>query len=848
MKRKIISIICIIAIVLIAALPVSGVKEQKTPEYNGKKAQIMQFADETQYLSSLTVAAEDDKAILLFDTDTANIAFKNKADNSVLFSAPVVKAEYASVLPAQQQLLLSPVILSYTDDNLKKYTLSSFADCAAYGQLKSKKTDNGVIFTMTLGKLAASEIVAEVLTVETAEKLEKLLDEKDYKYLIQSYRKVTLKGDHTDSAMLSDYPILKEQEFFYSLRTNISEGIKKKLAQIFALADYTRKQLEADEVAVYGKLKSAEEQTANFTLDLEYTLDNGHLVVNVSVDKIIYDKDKFKLVELEVLRYFGADGLSDNGFFLLPDGSGTVAEYSAGVKGNGSPITIDLYGNDAAYRYDSTDEFVKNGLVPVYGQNNGETSYIAIAENGDAQAVVSSVIDESEIGLRYTNFVCKTRLTEKYVHSERASYDEFIRSSVNCYEGDYTVRYIPVNGNSYSSMATVYREYLAKKGILKNTAAKNNGLHLELLGAVESRHNGAFADSKVFALTTFEDTEKIIKELEEVGKLSIKLKGFANGGLDNTVFSKVKVSSELGGKKALQKLLSNAKASIYPAIDISYVYRDKNFDGFSASNNAAHRLDNSYAHIYPYNLGSSLGDYSRSFYAVKSSSMKQYNNNLLKNLDFGVKGISYENIGSVLNSDSSKKSGSRTDAMKDYIEILDKASKKYSLELEGGNLYTYRYADAIRNLDSSDSGFRNSTYSVPFVQMLLHGSIPYSSSALNLVENYESSFLKAIENGEQLSYTLAYRNLNKLTQSVHTEYNSVDFGYWKDIIKQDSKKADDLLKGTYDKKISEHKYLTDDVVSVAYENGVKILVNYSYDDYTADGVTVKARDAVRIEN
>ena len=60
MKRKIISIICIIAIVLIAALPVSGVKEQKMPEYNGKKAQIMQFADETQYLSTLTVVAEDD--------------------------------------------------------------------------------------------------------------------------------------------------------------------------------------------------------------------------------------------------------------------------------------------------------------------------------------------------------------------------------------------------------------------------------------------------------------------------------------------------------------------------------------------------------------------------------------------------------------------------------------------------------------------------------------------------------------------------------------------------------------------------------------------------------------------
>ena len=847
MKQKIISIIFIVTVVILTALPASGTKGQELPEYNGNPAQITQFTDKVQYLSTLSVAAENDEARLLYDPDTANIAFETKSDNSVLFSAPVTKAEYSTLVPVQQQLLLSPVILSYTDDNLKEHTLSSFADCAIYGQLKHKKTNNGVTFTMTLGKLVSSEIVAEVLTVKTSEKLKKSLSEKDYEYLIQSYRKVKLKGDHTDNAMLSDYPILKEEEFFYALRTNTSEIVKKKLASIFSSGNYTREQLEADEIAVYGKLKNSEEQTANFTLDLEYTLDDGELVVNIPVDKVIYDKEKYKLIELEILRYFGADGLQDNGFFLLPDGSGTVAEYSAGVKTNGSPITIDFYGKDAVYRYDPTNEFVKSGLVPVYGHNSGNKSYIAIVENGDAQATVNAVIDESETGLRYTNFICKTRLTEKYVHSEMASYDEFIRNSVSCYEDDYTIRYIPVTDDSYSGMAMQYREYLEKKGFLKNIASKNNGLHLELLGAVESKYNGAFTDSKIFALTTFEDSAKIISEFENLGELSVKLKGFANGGLDHTVFSDVKVMSKVGGKKALQELISDTKANIYLAVDISYIYKDKKFDGFSASNNASHRLDNSYAHIYPYNLGSSLGDYNRSFYAVNSSSMLEYNNNLIENLNFGVKGISYENIGRILNSDSSKKSGSRTEAMQDYISILETASKKYIIELDGGNLYTYKYANAIRDLANSDSGYRNTSYSVPFVQMLLHGHIPYSSSALNLAENYEYAFLKAIENGEQLSYTLAYRNFDKLTKSVHTEYNSVDFAYWKDIIKQDCKKADNLLKGTYDKKIIEHKYLTDNIVSIEYENGIKILVNYSYSDYSVDGVIVKARDALRFE-
>jgi hypothetical protein len=228
--------------------------------------------------------------------------------------------------------------------------------------------------------------------------------------------------------------------------------------------------------------------------------------------------------------------------------------------------------------------------------------------------------------------------------------------------------------------------------------------------------------------------------------------------------------------------------------------------------------------------------------------MLKYNDNLLKNLDFGVKGISYENIGSVLNSDSSKKSGSRTDAMNDYMTMLDAATQKYSVEVEGGNLYVYKYADAIRGLENSDSGFRNTSYSVPFVQMILHGFVPYSSSPLNLAYEYDYAFLRAIENGEQLSFTVAYRNLDKLTKSVHTEYNSVEFNYWKNIIKNDVAKADRILKGTYDQKITEHKYLTEDVVCVTYENGVKVVVNYSYNDYVFDNITVNARDVIRIEN
>ena len=360
-----------------------------------------------------------------------------------------------------------------------------------------------------------------------------------------------------------------------------------------------------------------------------------------------------------------------------------------------------------------------------------------------------------------------------------------------------------------------------------------------------------FKDTDIFPLTTFEDSEKIIEELQSAGNLSVSLIGWANGGIDHTVFSNISILSELGGRKGFDRLIENAKKSgvaVYPVVNISHIYKDAAFDGFLTYRNASHQLDNSYARIYQYNLGSSLGDYSKICYTVKSQSIKSYNDKLLKNLSPLLDSISYEWLGKVVNTDSSKKSGSRSDSLNDYISAFEKASQTLKLEFKGGNQYVYKYASGIRELKNSSSLYRNVSFSVPFVQMVIHGSIPYSSEPLNTAQDSKKAFLKAMENGEQLAYTLAYRNTDNLKSSAHTEYFSVEYSYYKDDILENAQKADSILKGTYGKEITEHKYLTPQVVAVTYENGITVVVNYSDEDYTVNDVTVPALDAVQIKN
>ena len=330
MKRKIISVICVISIVFTAVLPVFGSNSEteNVPDYTGNKATVVSYSGEDEYLAAMELAAEDGKAMLYFDPDTANIALKSKTDGAVWFSSPAGNESFTGIASETAQKLSSVVILTYVDSTLSEFTLNSFKDAAAYGQLKYETDNTGVEFIMTLGKLAESDIVPEVLTGERAQELEKKLNEKDYDYLIRSYREIKLKGDENDHITLSDYPALEDGIKVYALRTNTSESVKKKLATFFAEAGYTRDDLEEDEIKIYGELKSDREQTAAFTLKLKYVLENGELKVTVPVDEIEYDKSEYRLTNINILPYFGADSLNDSGFFLLPDGS----EPSANIK------------------------------------------------------------------------------------------------------------------------------------------------------------------------------------------------------------------------------------------------------------------------------------------------------------------------------------------------------------------------------------------------------------------------------------------------------------------------------------------------------------------------------------
>lgn len=75
---------------------------------------------------------------------------------------------------------------------------------------------------------------------------------------------------------------------------------------------------------------------------------------------------------------------------------------------------------------------------------------------------------------------------------------------------------------------------------------------VEILGAVDKVEQiCGIPVSRPLALTTYEEAEEMITDLKKSGieDLSVKLSGWANGGINQKILKKVKLVGRLGSKK-----------------------------------------------------------------------------------------------------------------------------------------------------------------------------------------------------------------------------------------------------------------------------------------------------------
>lgn len=485
--------------------------------------------------------------------------------------------------------------------------------------------------------------------------------------------------------------------------------------------------------------------------------------------------------------------------------------------------------------------------------------YVAYFTEGDAMASISS--DHGGAAHKYSSVYAtfSPKPSDTYVLSGISSSGSATWSvtSENKYTGNYTMRVFPITGDGkdYTDMAVKIREYLEATGQLtrldsKNDVSDDTALYLENFGTIKTQQKVAgFPVMRHTPLTTFEQTKDMVSDLGKNGidNVNVRLTGWYNGGMQHTAPSKLSVPGVLGGQEGLEGLMSFAKDNnigVYPDLDFTYVDTFSSFDGFSPKEDSAKTLDDRSAGHRKYNALYQGFEADNKVVISPASMMDFYGNIEGKLSSFGVKNLSVATLGSDLSSDYNDDYVLDREASKNVIcNIFGQMKEnKQDVMVDGGNAYSYKYADHILNVPLDSSMNINTSMSVPFMGMVLHGYTEFAGTPINLDGDYEYSVLKAIENGANLYYMVSKDNTSTLKAFPEfSKYYAIRYDNWKQDMIDTYTQFNDVMKGVKYSLITDHEYIGTRLVEVTYDNGTSFVLNYNTHDVDLqDGTHVEA--------
>ena len=587
---------------------------------------------------------------------------------------------------------------------------------------------------------------------------------------------------------------------------------------------------------------------AEIMVPIEYTLrDDG---VALTVDPAEIQENDNMLISVSVAPFWcSVKNDAEGGYIMYPSGSGTLV-YAKEISQQGENYVAEVYGTDVSKEISDKISTEKSIRLPVFGATNGKKASLGIIEQGAESSLLNMTVGSTSIGYSsvYVTYQLRGYTTNvKELYNNRY-YEGFVYSN-NMIETPLTIGFYPLTGEGvgYSKMAETYRDYLDKTNG-KADGTKNSTLDITMVGgAMISKSFLGIPYKTLYPTTTLSQAKDIITDLRDSGAdvTNITLYGFGQNGIDsNKLAGDFKIDGSLGNKKDLKKLTDKAgDASVY--FDFDTVGFTDSGNGFSNYFDAAVRANRKTAKLYTYDIAV-LGKQTEGAYSILARKKLADAVEKLekKTKDWGMDGIGLSALSSIAYSDYTDKANgtyyAKAGMAKQVADIL-KGIDGRQIMTSDANIYAAVESDLVINAPTVSSRARVFDADIPFYAMVLRGRTSLSSESINLSSRPEEQFLRAVEGGMGISYTLTAKYSTKLIDINSTVFYNSLYTDLKDSIVSNYKSVSDYYEKISDSRIVEHNILDSGLRETVFENGIKVFVNYSDKEISSAAGAVPAK-------
>ncbi len=621
------------------------------------------------------------------------------------------------------------------------------------------------------------------------------------------------------------------------------ESLKNGVRYTYEIGDITKKTSDS---AIY------------FSIPLEYRLVGDAVEVSIPASLIKEDGAGY-VYRIQLLQYFGAPSTAESGYFVVPNGSGSLINFNNG-KTDSTNFTQYYYGQDPLSANLTTLENVDTCRLALYGICRENRTILTTVEKGASLAMLTAGISEkyTERNYIYNTFVFRN--TDNLKNFQGGTKDIIVMED-DIYDVNVNVRYtlLTKENKGYAGLANYYRNRLINEGVL--TRLQTTGdipFYYDVLGGVkETAHFLGTQYNSVHAMTTFDQAADMIEELEAAGVKNqvMNFEGWFNGGFYHDTANHVRVTWKLGGKSDLAKLnkaMEAANGRLSLDVQLIKLSKDSNFNStMEASRYYGAGYTATFGLVNPTTLRNTTGlGYSGNIYSVVSPKyLPKYVDKFASKVQkIDADSITLRDLASYLCPDKRRTNIIDREATLDVIlhelEVMKNTNKK--LIMNECNDYAFAYASDILNVPMYGNDYFLVDENIPLYQMIIHGSINYSSILLNYndLDDYRPMILKLIETGTAPHYVFTWKESSEIKDTALSFYYATTFKTWKNEAVDVYVKTNEILKNVSGAYIVNHEILSDTVRRVTYDNGVVILINYGNKAETVNGVIIGALSAV----